>query len=337
MKMFIFKLVLTALIIAALVMSFDISEVYVRLRALPVGTVVLGLVISLTQIVALALRWGRVNRLCGSSLSLRSALHCTFASQLISQGLPASVGGDALRVWWLTRLAIPLPQALLSVLLDRIAGFFALIVLCCISVALFASLMIDADHIVSIAALIHIVLALFIFGASRIARRLMLMLYLWLPWDFRRRKPVAITMRSLLRFQSGTEKLVFSFKGVEILAWSLSIHLAIIVLCYLVVASTEISASFLQLLAVVPPVMLLSYLPISIGGWGVREGAMALALSLLGLPAVDGVFVGFTLGAFSLVAAMCGGVIWLAAPTSIPLFDRNAGKQARSALGGISE
>jgi uncharacterized protein (TIRG00374 family) len=327
-KTFIFKLVLTALIIIALVMNIDVGAVYERLKALPASTILLGLAISLLQIAVLAFRWVRVSQFAGGGLSLRNALHCTFASQLISQGLPASIGGDALRLWWLTRLAIPFPQAVMSILLDRIAGFFALIVLCCVSVALLAGLVIYSEHIVSTAAAIGTIFVLFVFGASRSARRLMLTIYLMFPWDFRRKKSVGAIVRSLLRFQSGTGKLVFSTKGVEILIWSVSIHLATILICYLVANSAKMPVGFLQLVAVVPPVMLLSYLPISIGGWGVREGAMAIALGILGLPVADGVLIGFALGAFSLMAALFGGLLWLAAPASIPLFNRSLGNPA---------
>jgi hypothetical protein len=42
-------------------------------------------------------------------------------------------------------------------------------------------------------------------------------------------------------------------------------------------------------LLLIPPVLFLSMLPISVAGWGVREGAMIVALALVGVPASSSV------------------------------------------------
>jgi glycosyltransferase 2 family protein len=316
MKSFAVKILVTLLLLILVLSRVDLGTIKVKLEALSVLAIMAGIAICLLQNLALAGRWSRVTDFVRGSLSLSSAIQCTLISQLISQGLPASIGGDALRVWWLTRHGAPARIALLSVLLDRVAGFFALVVLCCFSVALLV-LLITAIHNTALVFWI-VAAALFacIFAATRQARRLAIVCYLRLPHTLRRVPTIGMLMRTHLRFQRCLGQLILSADGVKVLVWSLLIHLGTVTLCYIVVVNVSIPVTFWQLMATVPPVMLLSYLPISIGGWGVREGSMALALSVLGVPVTDGVFVGFVLGAFSLCAAAAGGAVWLLWPSA---------------------
>ncbi|MEJ2435179.1 MAG: lysylphosphatidylglycerol synthase transmembrane domain-containing protein, partial [Pseudolabrys sp.] len=60
------------------------------------------------------------------------------------------------------------------------------------------------------------------------------------------------------------------------------------------------------------PVMLVAVVPISIAGWGIREGAMVAAFGYAGLPPGDGLIVSLLYGATFLTAGIVGGLVWLA-------------------------
>jgi len=59
-------------------------------------------------------------------------------------------------------------------------------------------------------------------------------------------------------------------------------------------------------------VLLISSIPVSIAGWGVREGALMLAFSYAGLAQGDGLLVSMLFGGVMLAAGIVGGVTWLA-------------------------
>ncbi|MEJ2374264.1 MAG: lysylphosphatidylglycerol synthase domain-containing protein, partial [Pseudolabrys sp.] len=59
------------------------------------------------------------------------------------------------------------------------------------------------------------------------------------------------------------------------------------------------------------PVMLVAVVPISIAGWGIREGAMVAAFGYAGLPPGDGLIVSLLYGATFLTAGIIGGLVWL--------------------------
>jgi hypothetical protein len=128
-----------------------------------------------------------------------------------------------------------------------------------------------------------------------------------------RRRRTAL-LRWLVSLQGSVSRLFRPWDGYLALLWGIAIHLFPILLCLILARQAGYQLAFLQLCAVLPGVMLVSYLPISIGSWGVREGGMLVGLGILGVPADDAVFVGVALGAFGLASALAGALIWFLTP-----------------------
>ena len=63
-----------------------------------------------------------------------------------------------------------------------------------------------------------------------------------------------------------------------------------------------------------PPVLLVITIPVSIAGWGVREGAMVAALGLIGVPVEGAVVLSIMYGLLGLLPAIPGGLFWLVNP-----------------------
>jgi hypothetical protein len=70
-----------------------------------------------------------------------------------------------------------------------------------------------------------------------------------------------------------------------------------------------------------PTVLFLSMLPISVAGWGVREGAMVAALSLVGVPGHQSLALSICFGLCIVAISLSGGAVWFAS-RSRPIPDR---------------
>jgi hypothetical protein len=64
-------------------------------------------------------------------------------------------------------------------------------------------------------------------------------------------------------------------------------------------------------LSVGPPIALITMLPISIAGWGVREATMMVAFGYAGLIQSDGTMVSLRTGVISFVVGLLGGLVWV--------------------------
>jgi hypothetical protein len=97
----------------------------------------------------------------------------------------------------------------------------------------------------------------------------------------------------------------------KILAWSLVGHVNVTLSIYILALGLKLDVSMLDCLALFPPVMLATTLPISIAGWGVREGAMVAAFGLIGVSQEGAVVLSLLAGILAIVASLPGGIIWL--------------------------
>ena len=89
---------------------------------------------------------------------------------------------------------------------------------------------------------------------------------------------------------------------------------AVVVACYvgtyLVSArAIGIHTPFLTLVPLVAPVLVTMLVPVTIAGWGVREGAAALLWGGIGLAAIDGVAISLAYGLLVLLSTLPGGVV----------------------------
>ncbi len=99
--------------------------------------------------------------------------------------------------------------------------------------------------------------------------------------------------------------------GPKIAVLSLLIHVMAVVIAWCAVRSVAASADFEQLFMLIPPIMLITMLPISIAGWGVREASMMVAFGYAGLAQADGTIVSLLFGAAFFIVGAIGGLVWV--------------------------
>jgi hypothetical protein len=78
-----------------------------------------------------------------------------------------------------------------------------------------------------------------------------------------------------------------------------------------VVRSIAAPVLFGQAFQLIPPVILITMMPISIAGWGVREATRGLAFGDAGLIISEGVNVSLLFGAVSFIVGAFGGLVWI--------------------------
>jgi glycosyltransferase 2 family protein len=253
-------------------------------------------------------RWKRIAERCGCQLSSSRAVLYTFIGAFFSQVLPSTVGGDAARVWFLARDAKSWKSAIFSVLVDRIAGliWLGIFVLICLP----WSLTLIQDPF-GRAALILIA------AAAAVSPFCLLAFSLMGRTSFARWKVVRYaTEASAIAWTALTSARI----GITIAVVSIAIHLMTILVLWFCAQAIGSSLTLLQSLLLIPPVIIISTIPVSVAGWGVRESAMVAAFTYAGLPGSDGLLVSVVFGACAFIIGVIGGVAWmLLRPSAVPV------------------
>jgi hypothetical protein len=84
-----------------------------------------------------------------------------------------------------------------------------------------------------------------------------------------------------------------------------------VVIAWCAVRSIAASVNFEELFLLTPPILLITMVPISIAGWGLREATMMVAFGYAGLSQTEGTVVSILFGAVYFVLGALGGLVWV--------------------------
>lgn len=295
------KLAVSGLLIWYLLGQVDLPAARDRLLQVAPGMLVLGIAIILVQTVLATLRWGAVLKAIGSALSFVAALRLFFIGAFFSQTLPSSVGGDGVRIYLAYRAGLPLGAAINGVMLERVATLIALVA---VVIATQPFLLARVGGEVA-GWLVPVVIA---FSLAALAAVLVLSLLDRLPEGLRRWRLV----RGLAVLAGDTRKVFLAPRQTSIvLGWSALSHLNVTLALFVLALGLGLEVSLMDCLALFPPVLLVTALPISIAGWGVREGAMVAAFGLVGVPAEGALVLSLLFGLVAMAVSLPGGLVWL--------------------------
>ena len=96
-----------------------------------------------------------------------------------------------------------------------------------------------------------------------------------------------------------------------LLAQAVFAHVVFCGATWAIAQSLSIDFFFYNTLLFIPPILLVSLLPISVGGWGVRELLMVYLLALIGIGKEPALMVSVQLGIWLMVASLPGFYLWL--------------------------
>src|SRR5262249_41090228 len=125
-----------------------------------------------------------------------------------------------------------------------------------------------------------------------------------------RRVPRLAEIQATLRQVSLTRETLLLFAVV-----GLGTNMTVIVSAFLLGRELSPLMGLYACFAILPLVSLLTFIPISIAGWGVREALMMSAFALIDVPAADALAVSIKLGLANLALGLVGGIVWIVLPS----------------------
>lgn len=308
--------------------TVDTGELVGRLRGMEVTWVAVALGLSVAQVCLSAWRWAYTARKLGLDLPFRAALSEYYLASFLNQVLPGGVAGDVSRAWRHgrsearedggKRVAWP---AVHAVVLERLSGQLAIF-----AVALASAAAIVARGRGGLPVADGAVAGGAVEGGGILAGGAV-------TWA------ILIGASSLLLAAVGVlgRRMLESRAGADAAGWVLSAGTALlapgvwrvqgltsgaVVLSYLGVylagaAAVGVETPLWVLAPLVAPVLLAMLVPVTVAGWGLREGAAALIWTSAGLTAADGVTLSVAYGLLVLLSTLPGAVVLLL-PTADP-------------------
>jgi glycosyltransferase 2 family protein len=245
-----------------------------------------------------ALRWHIVLSAETPSPGPWTLLKIVLVGLFFNQVLPSGVGGDAIRAWRCHRLGIGVAAAIRSLVLDRVTGYFVLVVLFAAGLPVLLHSLSDARErylaILLLAGALFGLLALFLIDC--LPRRLL---------SIRLVAELATLSRRARRLFATPAR-----SGAVLSLAAATVSLTIVAL-RLVASSLGVDLSLSIWAVIVPPVSLIQLLPVSLAGWGVRELGFVVVLAGFGIPTEAALATSLLVGLCMVVIGLPGGLLWL--------------------------
>ncbi|WP_157958836.1 lysylphosphatidylglycerol synthase transmembrane domain-containing protein [Salinicola sp. RZ23] len=291
------RLGITLALLATLAWQLNTGEILARLGTLSPLWVAAGIALSLPQVVISAWRWRLTARYVGIALPWPRALREYYLATFLNQILPGGVMGDATRAWRHGSRADAGQRgaAIRAVIIERASGQIALVLVALIPLAAAAPL---RDAIVTSLSAAQSGWPWAIAAAALLGLVAVIGL---------RHPALSRALASL--GQDLRQALLGSRVWPRQLLSSLLVVATYVAVFLCAARALELPRSLGVLLPLIPPLLLAMAIPLSVAGWGLREGAAALIWPLAGLPAQEGVTLSITYGLLILLGSLPGALV----------------------------
>jgi len=292
-----FKIGLSAALVWYVFSKIDTASAFDYLRSIPIYILAGAIILLLLQQFIAGLRLRELLSLLDVPCRIITAVDVVLIGVFFSQTFISFIGGDVMRIWRITRSNVPVGIAAKAILFDRVVGFVSLLLVIILTLP-FALGIINDPHMRS---------SLYLLIGAGIAATVVFMTMDRLPESLHRWRlfRVAADISSIALDIARSRQ-----SAVTVLGYSLAIQVLNVVILYVVSRGLDMEISFVSALVLIPPVLLIAMLPISVAGWGVREGAMIVALALVGVHSAQSLALSICFGLLLITLSLPGGVIW---------------------------
>ncbi|MEH6356546.1 MAG: lysylphosphatidylglycerol synthase transmembrane domain-containing protein [Marinobacter sp.] len=286
-------------LLGALLLLVDTAALWRELQRIPLWVGLPAVVLSGVQVVISAWRWCYTGRRLGLNMVLGHAVQEYYLATFINQVLPGGVLGDVNRALRHGAKAGKRQKAAHAVAIERLSGQLVLALVVGMGMLVlwranvFKPSLADSSAAIS---WLPVVLLLAITGGFLLLRR-----------HNTRFKVYLLALRDDLR------QALFSWSALPLQLMSsllvMASYLAVFLLLAVAANYVNSAATAAVLLALCTVLLLSMVVPLTVAGWGVREGVAALLWPLAGLPAEQGVALSVGYGALVFVGSCPGALV----------------------------
>ena len=288
------------LLLGVVFLLVDTATLLNQLSQIHPGFVLIALAVTLMQVALSAWRWRYTSGRLGLALGLKTAIGEYYLATCLNQLLPGGVMGDVNRAWRQAHNVSDRLAAANAVVIERLSGQVVLLFLTMGLLALLWPFPAGAPggqgwnesgNIFALAGVLALLLLAIAF-----------------------RQPLA---SYLLRFGNHLRLALLSWPAAVVQTLTSTLVVASYLLVFMLLAEglagdgagLALAPDWQKILPLAAALLMAMSLPVTVAGWGVREGAAALLWPMAGLPAEQGVLLSVTYGLVVLLSSLPGALV----------------------------
>ena len=293
------KCLVTALLLWLAFRTVDLAAVGRLIGDLNPGWAAAAFLLTGLIIVSDAMLLESVLKMFARRIPFRTALLYSLVGWFFSNVAPSTVGGDIFRGVQLSRVGTPVGAAVRVILSVRLLSFATLVAVIIAGIPIAAEIVRNGRDLLILAAI----------AASGCAALIGILLFAHVPRSGRlERWPL---VRKVYTLSEDFRRLLTpSSRGATSWLAALSQHVVRVAILAALSSGLSLNISFATLFALTPAALLVAMVPVSFGGWGVRELTFVYFLGTAGVSAEASLSLSIAFGLLRVVVGAIGGVTW---------------------------
>jgi len=289
-----FRILVTTSIFILIFRSIDINQLWATLKQAGLGLLLAALLMQFGSTSVSAYRWQLIMHNLNFGQSVSFYWRSYFKASFFNQGLPTSIGGDAIKVLDVAGQGFRKRDALYGIMLDRITGLAALMWLN------LAAYFFDPDLLP--APIYHLTLLLVV---GSLAGFLVISSLKNLSWFD------AYPQFRIVRTVSERLHQAFLNNRFLLIGSSLLIPILAMLSFFMTGWALGLRYDLITYFIIVPPAIFLTIIPVSLAGWGIREGTLVALFSLIGADKATILAMSILYGLMQIIVSLPGFIIYL--------------------------
>lgn len=293
------KYIITSAILLLILSNINLHALQDEMKNIDMVPASISLLLIMLQILFLNVRWHLLLHKYNEGIRFHLSSIINIAGYFANILFITSIGGIVTKSGLAFRQGLSLSEAFFATIIDRIMTVIALLVFCVIGMPLLYTFL--SGQLLKI---------LMIFGLCSLITTFVLVLFFKKEWPspFHKLQKQKDAIFDLLITFLCDGKMLFNLLFISILAQG-----CFILSVYVLSINSDVlnSGNISEFFALLPFLILISSLPISLGGWGVREGAFIYGLGLIGFSFESAFLVSVQIGLITLIAPLIVGFPYL--------------------------
>jgi uncharacterized membrane protein YbhN (UPF0104 family) len=278
------KILVTITLFAILFTYIDFHETLNKINSLGIVSAIWILTLLTLQQILSALRWSIILNKIGESYSRGKIIQVFLAGAVASSLLITSLAGLSVRVVLLTKLGTRVDRVLYSLAFEKLFASGTLLI--CFVVGMAVLINDSGSNLTE-----NFRLAMYLGIGALVLIMAGLLMLAWLRFE-KASNLLEMIRNVVIEPRAFATILLFSIAIIALSFYSISV----------IALGLEIDVSLVALIAIQPGIAVMSALPLSLGGWGVREVSMVLGLGMLGVESKDALAISLTYGLLSILS-----------------------------------
>lgn len=268
------------------------------------------IVLLFSERILAAYRWHILLKVKGIIIPFTQIFSITYIGNFFGVFLPSSLSIDIIRAIYIKRALSETVNSISSVIVDRVLGLFSLVLLGIFSlVVLFFK--IQKPFLVVFTIISGFFLIFMFYGLQRNEMASFIKNRICFLREHKFGKKMVEFYASFLDYKKYPVTLIYSF------ILSLIVHFVRILYFYTASRAFGGKVGIFYFFILIPVVMILIQLPISIGGVGIREGALVFLLGILGFSTTHAFLTSFSVSVLTTLTSAVGGIFYVFYKTSV--------------------